>query len=95
MYVIYCDERIHLVTARVLMGGRRLQLQFLYLPCLQETDFGGMCFLSPPLRANSLAKGSHACKDHYTHKQLGMSENFPARKQDNKKATTFALVLDQ
>ncbi|GFV84305.1 hypothetical protein TNCV_1591641 [Trichonephila clavipes] len=34
------------------MGGRRspkLQMQFLYLPCLQETDFCGMCCLAPPL----------------------------------------------
>ncbi|PRD17648.1 UNVERIFIED_CONTAM: hypothetical protein NCL1_63788 [Trichonephila clavipes] len=36
---------------------------------------------------------SHACRDRYTHKQLGVSENFPARKQDNKKATTFVLYL--
>ncbi|GFW89378.1 uncharacterized protein TNCV_3966681 [Trichonephila clavipes] len=53
-------------------------------------------FSFPTSESEFFSKGclhSHACKDHYTHKQLGVSENFPARKQDNKKATTFALYL--
>ncbi|GFS59102.1 uncharacterized protein TNCV_69871 [Trichonephila clavipes] len=53
-------------------------------------------FSFPTSEGEFFSKGclhSHACRDHYTHKQLGVSENFPARKQDNKKATTFALYL--
>ncbi|GFX53323.1 hypothetical protein TNCV_363161 [Trichonephila clavipes] len=63
----FCDDCNFFVCAEHLREGRsdgrspvpKLQLQFLYLPCLQETDFGGMFFLSPPLRANCLAKGAY------------------------------------
>ncbi|GFY11890.1 hypothetical protein TNCV_4973901 [Trichonephila clavipes] len=62
----------------------------------QETDFGGMCFLTPPLRTNFLAKGAYILTPARFITPInnrGASENFPARKQDNKKATTFALYL--
>ncbi|GFX65306.1 hypothetical protein TNCV_4821961 [Trichonephila clavipes] len=62
----------------------------------QETDFCGMCFLAPPLRANVLAKGAYVLTPLRFITPInnwGASENFPTRKQDNKKATTFALYL--
>ncbi|GFW41406.1 hypothetical protein TNCV_464971 [Trichonephila clavipes] len=36
----------------------KLELQFLYLPCLQETEFGGMCFSYPTSEGELLAKGT-------------------------------------
>ncbi|GFX71998.1 hypothetical protein TNCV_3331021 [Trichonephila clavipes] len=43
-------------------------------------------FSFPTTEGEFLSKGclhSHACRDHYTHKYWGASENFPARKQGN------------
>ncbi|GFW35540.1 hypothetical protein TNCV_2461821 [Trichonephila clavipes] len=99
-----CDDCNFFLCSVHLREGRsdgrspvpKLQLQFLYLPCLQETDFCGMCFLAPPLRANFLAKGAYVLTPTRFITPInnwGASENFPARKQDNKKATTFALYL--
>ncbi|GFU35450.1 uncharacterized protein TNCV_3641361 [Trichonephila clavipes] len=78
-------------NSRTLMDGTFHPLQFVHGNGLRWNVFS-----FPTSEGEFFSKGclhSHACKDHYTHKQLEVSENFPARKQDNKKATTFALYL--
>ncbi|GFT81856.1 hypothetical protein TNCV_4336931 [Trichonephila clavipes] len=61
-----------------------------------RTQFGGKCFLSPPLKF--LSKGclhSHACRDPYTHKYWGSVREFSRSKTRQRPLRcNFALVPD-